>query len=60
MFNTEWCVRKASDYKWYEKRMVYTSITFAATLQDLYEEYDCQIIVDFKSKTFWIYDDYME
>lgn len=60
MFNTEWCVRKASDYKWCEKRMVYTSITFAATLQDLYEEYDCQIIVDFESKTFWIYDDYME
>lgn len=60
MFNTEWCVRKASDYKWYEKRMVYTSITFAAILQDLYEEYGHQIIVDFESKTFWIYDDYIE
>ena len=60
MFNTEWCVRKASNYKWHEKRMVYTSITFAAILQDLYEEYGCQIIVDFENKTFWIYDDYME
>lgn len=59
MFNTEWRVIKASDYKWHEKRMV-TSATLAAILQDLYEEYGCQIVVDFENKTFWIYDDYME
>lgn len=40
--------------------MVYTSITFAAILQDLYDEYHCPIIVDFEAHKFWIYDDYME
>ena len=60
MFNTEWLVLKASDYKWTEKRMVYNPATFAAILQDLYKEYGHQIIVDFESKAFWIYDDYME
>ena len=60
MFNTEWRVLKASNYQWNEKRMVYNPMTFAAILQELYEEYGHQIIVDFESKTFWIYDDYME
>lgn len=60
MFNTEWRVLKASNYRWNEKRMVYNPMTFAAILQDLYEKYGHQIIVDFESKTFWIYDDYME
>lgn len=60
MFNTEWRVHKASNYQWEEKRMIYTSITFAAVLQDLYEEYHHPIIVSFDSHTFLIYDDYIE
>lgn len=60
MFNTEWYVRKVSNPQWQEKRIVYTSITFAAILQDLYEEYRCNIIVNMESHIFYIYDDYIE
>ncbi len=60
MFNTEWRILKASDYKWVKKCMVDTPITFAAIIQGLYEEYGYNIIVDIESHILWIYDDYIE
>ena len=60
MLKTEWTIRKASDSRYEEKQMVYGSITFAGIVQELYEKYGYDIIIDMQNHIFVIYDDYIE
>ena len=60
MNNTTWTIRKASDYRFEETRMVYNPMTFTAILDELYNTYGEQLIINFEDCEIYIYDDYME
>lgn len=60
MFNTEWRIHKASAYKWEDRRIITDAVTFVNVLQELYDNYKCDVIVNLEDHELIIYDDYME
>ena len=60
MFNTEWRIHKASNYKWEDRRIINNAVTFMSILQELYDNYKCDVIINLEDHTLTIYDDYME
>ena len=60
MFNTEWRIHKASTHKWEDRRIITNAVTFTNVLQELYDNYKCDVIVNLEDHELIIYDDYME
>jgi hypothetical protein len=58
--NTTWSIHMASDWEFYEERMVYNSLTFLAILDELHTKYGEKLVIDFDDCEIYIYDDCLE